>query len=243
MKSIDSLEHGGAGQTVAKIRHLGYELPLDDPRERNYQWVLMALGLRALPSLPHDLPQWKYDLAFDHWAAAWDLPSFADARRLAYLVDHYRGPLTNDLLIHAGLDLGEEWRARRWTRLLDVIDRLPGHSHYAAAVANDEEHAELVAKALEERKQSGDTEDIGPSLTNWTPEVAALTAVLDAVNQVRYAVVAVNAGKKAGEPPKPAKRPVTALEKASRRAEHRRRQSAHESLTARLLPRKAAVKS
>lgn len=244
MKSIDSLEHGGAGPSVATIRHLGYEIPLDDPREQHYQWVLAALALRVLPSLPHDIPQWKYDLAFDRWAAAWDLPAFNDARRLAYLVDHYRGPLTHDLLVHAGLDLGEEWRARRWSRLLAVIDRLPGHSHYSAAVSNDKEHAELVAQAIEERKASGEVpEDNGPALTSWTPEVAALTAVLDAVNQVRYAVVAVQHGKKAGEPPKASKRPITALEKASRVAEHKRRQRSHETLVGRLLPRKAAVKA
>ena len=236
MKDIDSLEHGGGD---FKIRFDGYLMDMPDPREMHYQQVLVSLAVGHVRWTPGNIPEHKRAAVFERWCAAWDLPSFNDARRLAYLVDHYRGALVWDLRVLAGLDLGEEWRARRWRTLIDTIDRLPGHSHYSAAMANDEEYAQIVADAHAARKRDGnEPKDPGPALTTWSPEVAALTQVLDAVNQVRYAVVAVQAGKKAGEPPKPARRPQTALEKAMRRAEYDRRKSAHESLVARVLPKR-----
>jgi hypothetical protein len=240
MNSIDFLEHGGgaAGRPLV-LRHLDYEMPLVDPRELGYQEVLMCLHLGLAPGTPAELPWWKAEMVFGRWCACWDLPSFESARRLAYVVDHYREALIHDLLVHASLDLGELWRARRWSTLLDVIDRLPGHSHYFAAVANDEEHARLVAEAhAQSGKRQERSPDDGPALVTFTPEVAALYEVVDAINQVRYAVVAVQAGKKAGDPPKRLTRPTTALEKAMRRAEFERRKAAHESLVARVLPHK-----
>jgi hypothetical protein len=241
MNDIDFLEHGGGS---AALMLNGDLIALPDPTTKHYQWVLMALALEYVPGTPGDIPHWKHEQVFDRWRAAWDLPTFNEGRRLAYLVDHYRAALNNDLRVHAGVDLGALWRARRWVTLLDLVDRLPSHSHYSATVANDEEHAKLIAKAIAERKAAGEQpEDNGPALTTWTPEVAVMTQVLDAVNQVRYAVVATQVGKKAGDPPKPARRPVTALEKAARTAELRRRKAAHDSLVARVLPHKAAVKS
>lgn len=243
MNSIDFLEHGGAGEHPFAIMLDGYVIEMPNPREMHYQDVLMSLGVGHVHWTPGDLPDWKRAAIFERWCAAWDLPSFTDARRLAYLVDHYRAALSSDLTTHAGVDLGDLWRARRWTKLLDLIDRLPSHSWYSAAVANDEEHAEMVAKSAIEREKAGETvEDNGPSLTGWTPEVAAITRLTDAVNGVRYAVIAVQAGKKAGEPPKPERRPVTAIERAMRKAKFNARKTKHESLVARVLPHKAAVK-
>lgn len=242
MDDIDLLEHGGGG---AAVRLNGQVIALRDPRMMNFQLVLLSLKYEQVPDLPAAAPIWTWSTIFDRWRAAWDLPDFDSARRLAMLVDKYRAALSNDLLVHAGLDLGEEWRARRWRRLIDVIDRLPAHSHFSAAIANDEEYAEFAAKAAAERGETrpGAKSDDGPPLTTWTPEVAIMTQVLDAVNQVRYAVIAVQAGKKAGDPPKPARRPQTAFERAFRRAEFDRRKAAHESLVARVLPRKRSVKT
>lgn len=239
MKSIDLLEHGG-GDFALRVD--GYLVDMPDPRDMHYQDLLMGLAVGHVRWTPGDIPEWKRAAIFDRWTAAWDLPSFNDGRRLAYAVDHYRGALVHDLRVVAGVDLGDLWRSRKWQTLLDIIDRLPSHSHYTATMANDEEYARMVAEAMAERKRNGEeAKDDGPALTTWTAEMAMMTNILDAVNGVRYAVVAVQAGKKAGEPPKPARRPVTALEKAMRRAEYDRRQSAHESLVARVLPHKAAA--
>lgn len=239
MNDIDFLEHGGGH---FHVRHHGELVSLPDPRAQHYQWVLMALHLEYVPGTPGEIPDWKRALVFERWCAAWDLPGFDHARRLAYLVDKYRSPIASDLQTHANVDLGELWRARRWRKLLDVIDHLPGHSWYAATVSMDEEHAKMMAEAMIKQREanpdSNTLESKNPSLTGWTPEVAALTNVLDAVNGVRHAVIAVQAGNKAPEPPKPAPRPVTPLERALKRAEFDRRKAAHESLAARVLKHK-----
>lgn len=242
MDDIDLLEHGGAGDDRPfVVRHLGYEWPLEDPREKHYQWVLTALAVGSTPAIPQDLPVWQHRLAFEHWCAAWDLPDFQSARRLAYLVDSYRPAIVHDLMVHAGQDLGDLWRGRRWRLLLDIIDRLPAHSWYAAAVSQDEEHAKMLAEAIAsqpEGKNDGDKQH--PSLTTWTPEVAAMTNVLDAVRSVQHAIVAVNSEKgKAPKPPDPAPRPVTPLEKAIKRAQFDRRKAKHDALAARMLPHKS----
>lgn len=236
MQSIDLLEHGGGGFMV---RHHGELLALPDPRSMNYQRVLMALFLRHAPETPGDLLEWQRLLVFERWCAAWDLPDFQSARRLAYLVDHYRPAISHDLSVYTHYDLGALWRARRWTLLLDILDRLPAHSQYAAAVSMDEDHAKMMAESLAARKDAGDERDTaGPSLTTWTPEVAMLTNILDAVRGVQHAVVAVNAGKQAPPAPDPTPRPVTPLERAMKRVEYERRKARHEALAARMLPHK-----
>lgn len=237
MKNIDFLEHGGGHFYV---RHHGELIPLPDPRAMHYQEVLAALALEHAPGTPGDLKEWQRRGVFERWCAAWDLPEFRSAQRLAYLVDHYRAAISHDLHVYGNSDLGELWRARRWTLMLDIIDRLPAHSWYAASVSMDEEHARMMAESIAAREAAGEESDSkGPSLTTWTPEVAALTNVLDAVRGVQHAIVAVNSEKgKAPEPPKPSPRPTTPLEKALKRAEFDRRKAKHNALVARVLPHK-----
>lgn len=236
MKSIDLLEHGGGH---FHVRHNGELVSLPDPRAQHYQWVLMALHLCHVPGTPKEIADWKRRLVFDRWCAAWDLPNFDNARRLSYLVDNYRPSIAYDLHVHAHSDLGELWRARRWQMILDILDRLPAHSWYASSVSMDEEHAKMMAEVITARRAAGEEEksDRSPSLTSWTPEVAALTNVLDAVRGVSYAVYASQAGDKAGKPPPPAPRPVTPLERALKAADHNSRKQKHEELVARLIRR------
>lgn len=240
MNDIDLLEHGGGNFSLV---HHGIRVLLPDPRSMDFQSVLMALGLRYVAGTPDDIPAWQVDHVFRRWAAAWDLPEFNSARRLAYLVDHYRSALVYDLRTHVnGADLGELWRERRWQTLLDIIDHLPGHSWYSAAVAEDKEHARLMAEAIAARKnEDGEEEEKpkGPRINTWTPELAMLTSLTDAVRRVEWAVFASQAGQKAGEAPKPLPRPQTALELEIKLAEHRLREARHKSLVARMLPHKA----
>lgn len=245
MNSIDQLEHGGAQPGWPfSIRLHGQTIALADPTTLHYQMVLAALYVEHVPGTP-PMADWKRDAVFERWRAAWGLPPFNDARRLAYLVDNYRGALTSDLHTFAnGLDLGELWRARRWEMLLDVIDRLPPHSWYASTVAQDEDHSKMLAESVAARQAQGEpAEDRGPSLTGWTPEVAALTTLIDATRGVQHAVYAAQHGKKAGDPPKPMPRPVTALEKALKAASFNARKAKHEALVARVLRRKPPVKA
>ena len=236
MRDIDFLEHGGGGLL---IYHHGEEVTLPDPRHMGYQQVLAALQAEHVPGTPGDLPEWKRALVFDRWRASWELPTFDEAHRLAYLVDHYRAAISQDLAIHAGMDLGDLWRDRRWLKLLDIIDRLPGHSQFSVAMAMDEEYAEMLARSVLERGDDGPKSD-APHLSTWSPEVAALYGVWDAVRRLESAVFASQGGKV--KEPEPLPRPVTALQKAMKRAEYQRRKAAHEALVARVLPRKKEVK-
>ena len=236
MSDIDLLEFGGGRFS---LQHEGEPVELLDPRDMHFQAVLLCLQAQIAPGTP-GCADWKRAVIFDRWRWAHDLPHFEDARRLAYLVDHYRGAIANDLRVHANVDLGELWRARRWTHLLDLIDRLPAHSWFSATISGDKEHAEMLARAIAERRAAGqeDKAPSGPSLVGWTPEVAALHHVLDAVRRVEWTVAAVNAGKKAPDPPKPAPRPISEIEIAIKRADMAERKARHEALAARVLRRK-----
>lgn len=225
------------------MRHRGQVLALPDPREHHFQWVLAVLETGHVPGTPDDIPLWKTALIFDRWRAAWELPDAVQAKRLAYLVDHYRAAISHDLAIHTRYDLGDLWRARRWTLLLDILDRLPAHSQYASTVSMDKEHAAMLAEQLAAQDDDPEAEKSGPSLAGWSQEVAAITNVFDAVRQVQHTLIAVNAEKgKVPDPPKPAPRPSTPLEAAMKSAAFRRRQARHEALVARVLPQKRPVK-
>lgn len=70
-------------------------------------------------------------------------------------------------------------------------------------------------------------------MSDWSPAVELLSALLDRVGELIQATAALGGAKPHRVPPAP--RPVTALD----RARYRRLQQRHESLSARVLPRKA----
>lgn len=119
---------------------------------------------------------------------------------------------------------------------------MPINSHYHAAVANDEEHARLLLAAQEEQERAGRAKPAavaGPSLTTWSPEVAALYAVANEVRLSRYAFEIVNSGKQKPSPPEMYPVPTTALGRLQRKTAWQKREAQHQSLVARLLPGKA----
>jgi len=99
------------------------------------------------------------------------------------------------------IDLYEQGR---WAFALTLIDHLPRTSAFAAAVAQDDE---LAAEVGDLPKASHI-----PPLTEWTPEVEALAAVVDRLAEVANAVVAGAGGKPSRVRPWP--RPVTAFDRA-----------------------------
>jgi hypothetical protein len=221
------------------FRYEGQNHLLPDPADLPFQTVLAILDAERIPDALA-MPEWKRARLFAAWAAHYDLPDFQSAQRLSYLVDHYRSALVYDLQSFLNVDLGDLWRSRRWRTLLDHIDHLPGHSWYSAAVSTDEDHAAMIAESLASREQEGEVQPKGPSLQSWTPEVAAITRLTDAVKEVSYVVAAVNySGKGARpQPPKPEPRPRTPLEAAIQRADFNRRKASHDKLVKRLLPHK-----
>lgn len=238
MRALERLERAKGGPFVYRVN--GQTRGLSSPADMTPFEVLDRLdqGTFAIPGLTLD----QGDRLFAAWCAHFDLPDFGSARRLAYLVDRYDAALEFDLRVHAaGADLGELWRARRWRTLLNLIDHLPSHTYYAEAVSNDEEHADMIAKAEAARRENGQPEEKWtPPLRSWTPEMGKLTEILDAVRGLNFTLIAVNSEKgKAGQPPPPSPRPMTAIDKARKRADYHRRLESHKSLVARMLPKKA----
>ena len=230
MKDIDLLEYGAP----FALKLDGELLQLADPATMHFQAVLTCLAVSLAPGTP-DVADWKRQVIFDRWCAAYDLPRFRDAQRLAYLVDHYRSAIVYDLRVHANSDLGDLWRRRRWRTLLDLLDHLPPHSWFNATVSMDPEHARMVAEAMAARPE-GEREDLGPHLTAWTPEAALLTRVIDGLKNVAY-TVATSQGIKT-ERPQPEPRPKTPLDRERKLAEFARKKKSHESLVSRMLPHK-----
>jgi hypothetical protein len=235
MKNVDALEAARGGPFTYLLD--GEVLTGPDPAAMHYQIVLLALNDRVMPDCPADMAYWKVEALFERWQAHYDLPDFEQARRLAYVVDHYIDSLTYDLQSHLQVDLGTLWRSRRWNTLLALLDRLPRWSYYYDAISNDPEHADMVAKALADAGPREETPASGPALTTWTPEVEQIVRLIDAVKALHYIIPASQGSKNVKAPP-PEERPSTLLDQARKRGEFKRRKAAHDKLAARLLPHK-----
>lgn len=136
--------------------------------------------------------------------------------RVVDLLDRFGGEIEADLFDH-GWDLLDYFRGSRpWTQLLRLIDRLPAHSRYVAALLDDPDTAEqIVLHAPPEPPQM--------TMAGFGPVESLLTSLLDAVNANTSATIAA-AGV---DPPKidPAPRPVTELERARNRLRVKSRES------------------
>lgn len=95
------------------------------------------------------------------------------------------------------------WRDKLSARkVLNLIDRLPGHSCYAEAVAQDDEIAgEMTAPTGKYR----------PRVTEWSPTEQLLAAVFDRLGELVAAVVASGGGD--GRVPEAWSRPETAADR------------------------------
>lgn len=136
-----------------------------------------------------------------------------------------------DLQERYNLDLATEWASRRWRRLLNLIDHLPRNSHYAEAVVNDEEMAELQAADIDPSEKP---KEQPPPLREWSIEAELLARIADRVGVEVDATIASAGGKpiRMG----PVMRPETAIDRKVREARERNRIKIHESLVAQLLP-------
>lgn len=235
MENIEIIEAAVGGPF--RLRYDGAEHILPDPAGMHFQHVLTCLQNGTAPSLPRPMAQWKQLLAGQSWAAHYDLPDFASAQRLTYLLDRYRSAVVYDTQAFAGVDVGVLWRSRRWRTALDIIDHLPSHSWFSASVSGDTEHAAMIAESLAARQAEGEQTDTGPAMHTWTPEVAELRALRDDVRQLSY-VIPASQGDKKVKPPEPLARPVSPLEAAIKSAKFNARKERHDALTKRLLPHK-----
>jgi len=237
MNTLDALEAAGTGPLVYTYDEIRDTLP--DPQEIGYQSLLGLLSDEVFTDLPR-MPLWMCFRLFRAWQAHHSLPDFAQAQRLAYLVDHYHDEIQVDFRVIYREDIDALWRARRWTYALNLIDHLPVDCWYTEAVSNDEEHAKMVAEAMAERR-GGDDDDKpkGPPLRHWNQQASMMAELIDAVREVNHTNQQI-AGGKPGDF-KSYKRPTTAIDRAQREATNTVRKARHDALAKRLLPHKATT--
>ncbi len=121
------------------------------------------------------------------------------------------------------MDLLDLWRDRITPRaVLNLIDRLPRTSEFRHELAQDDE------LAVKRDGESSARPEI--PLTEWSPEMEALAAVVDRLAEVISAVVQSQGGKAPQIRPYP--RPVTAADRAHAQA----RREADDALAAQLFP-------
>lgn len=111
-----------------------------------------------------------------------------------------------------------------------MIDHLPGHSAYAEALAADEELAELLL--AHPRPTEG---ALGPRVSEWTSERAALAEISDKLSTLIAATIAAAGAK----PPRitPSPRPRVAADDLR----ERRRVDQHLRLVDLVIPDRAAA--
>lgn len=167
--------------------------------------------------------------------------SFRDRRpkRLIFVVGKYRDELEYDFAAHLpGENFGQLWRRRRWRKLMGLIDRLPRNSYYHLAIANDEEHAQMLADAGLLDKKEGSGEEWAPAMQTYTAEAELLVLVINELKSLRHVMVALKSQSPPAEP-KWVKGPRTAIDRISATHYRERRQASHQKLVARMLPHKA----
>jgi hypothetical protein len=121
----------------------------------------------------------------------------------------------------------DAWRGKITPRqVLNLVDRLPRHSHLAAAMANDDELAELIDE---------DAPAPAPPLTDFSADHQMLTLIADRIGELIRTTAQANSTKTV-PPIKPLPRPETALQRKARR----RKQAKRDLITDRLAKAKAA---
>lgn len=118
------------------------------------------------------------------------------------------------------------WRQRRWRELLNILEFLPRTSAYAQAMATDDKLAEQIVQVSD---SAGRTGSWTRTHREYTPEVEMLSAVFDRLGELIRAVAATRGSN--SKPATPAPRPVSAIERARRRATAEK----HRRLAARLI--------
>ncbi|WP_289009968.1 hypothetical protein [uncultured Thermomonospora sp.] len=141
------------------------------------------------------------------------------------MISRYGDAIEADLRQYYGVDLLDVWRSRLTPRqVLVLIDQLPRHSRYLAAVADDDEVADQLA-------DEPDGPPPPPPLTEWSAEVERLTLIADRLGELITLFAAVNSKKKP-PPYRNLPRPVTARQRAERRRRERKRDLIAERLAA-----------
>lgn len=157
----------------------------------------------------HALPVWQMRELMRRWRVHHGLHARnTDNMRLAALLSKraYRNAAERDLWEVHHLDLSAEWQARRWRRLMNLLDGLRRTSHIHEAMADDDELAEIYL--LRERDGQAGTKS-RRRVAEYTVEAELLSYAVDRLGELIVAQAVSNGGKRRHVEPMP--RPVTAL--------------------------------
>ena len=130
--------------------------------------------------------------------------------RLFHMLDQkeYAEAIEADLHEVYRVDLGELWRARRWRKLLGLVDRLRRHTHFSEVVSQDEDLARMLLDAEEaEKRQNAATSS--RRMAEFTVEAELLSVVADRLAEILQVQVAQKGGRSRAIKPQP--RPKTAV--------------------------------
>lgn len=147
--------------------------------------------------------------------------------RLAFYLDRYYLDIEADVQEVYGVELGQLVRNVKLRRVLSLIDRLPQASRFAAAVANDEEHVEMILEAQKDQPES----EYSPPLSTWGTTNEQLAAVRDLLETLIAVTIQANGGK--ARRVKPSPRPRTKFAEAAEKMAVAR----HKSIVARVRTR------
>lgn len=152
-----------------------------------------------------------------------------DHLRLASMLSKqdYRSAAEQDLWEIHRLDLSTEWQARRWRRLLNLLDGLRRTSHVSEALSTDEELAELYL-ANERKRQEISPGRGGRRFSEFTVEAELLSYAVDRLGELIVAQATGRGARRRRVEPMP--RPETALH----RVRQRRARSKHQYTVARV---------
>lgn len=168
----------------------------------------MVINQRELVAA--DFPWWKAEHLMDvyrRWSGLCVTPT--DDLRLLRLIDkrNYRDAIEADLQEIYRLDLVVEFQARRWRRLLNMIERTRRNSHLAEVMAHDEELATLILD-----REGDEKRDLSERpMAEFSAEVELLSVVADRLGELLQVQVSKAGGK--SRPVKPQPRPKTAVAK------------------------------
>lgn len=102
---------------------------------------------------------------------------------------------------------------RPWGQLERILFRLPAHSHYKAALNDDDEFAEQAEKL----NFPGSDKTPAVSLVGYDDAVLRLDNIYDAMNAVIEVLIAIHSKKGSTRRPNRAPRPETARQRLKRR--------------------------
>jgi hypothetical protein len=178
------------------------------------------------------LPLWQMRTLLQRWRTHHGLcVDDSEHLRLASMLGkpQYRAAAEQDLWEVHHLDLSAEWQARRWRRLLNLLDGLRRTSHVSEALAMDEDLAELYLE--HERRRKDDAARAAKAARRYSEfsvEAELLSYAVDRLGELIVAHAAGRGGRRRKVEPMP--RPETALH----RVRQRRARSHHQYTVARV---------